>query len=251
MYTMFRNEDGFTRLLSMMQKIELVQVTHKKYASTAVYILCGISLLASILIPVLGLDAVHFIILKQDGWSLLDVFLQREYVTVQAFTKLRAWNENGTSHMLNTGITNSSDWTPLTIMLGGIGTICAACTFLIDNAVIDLLLSTTIMLVVITKGMKLDEGNQHPATMNLAETETLFKDMIKRFKILTEISDCMNAVVGKLIPCLVLVNGLGIVSMVNQILNENWSDVFVYMFTLIKGGAAMYMAATITTEVIP
>lgn len=96
------------------------------------------------------------------------------------------------------------------------------------------------MLVIITKGLKLDEGEECCNNVNLAETQTLFGNVVNQFKTLIEISEAMNAVVAKLIQIIVLVDGLGLVGVLNHTLNGNYSATCVYMFRLVKDGLAIY-----------
>lgn len=169
--------------------------------------------------------------------------------TLTAFTKLRQWNEHSKNHTLNIPVANASEWTPLTIILGGTGSISSFCSLLVDNAISDLLLLTTITIIIVAKKMKLDEGDTECPTMNLAETQALFNDMLNQFKILTEVSEAVNGIVDKLIPPLVAVDGLAIVSMINQVLNGNWSGVAAHGFVLLKDAVTIYAATTIKAEV--
>lgn len=249
MYGMAFKECNFANLLSKLQDGNVVSHTHKEYISPAVKLLCTVSLLICLFISVFGLDVIHYAIVKKEGWSMHDVFLQREYDTIMAFTRFREWDKNATRHVLNTPISNASDWTPLNIILGSTGIASSFCSLLLDNSVSDLVLITAIMLVIIAKGMRLGEGDQICRNMNPAETNGIFNDLVKEFRILTELSECMNAIVGNLVPLLVAVDSLAIVAMLQNILSENYSGTFVYAFRLAKDGLAMYMATSVNVQV--
>lgn len=96
--------------------------------------------------------------------------------------------------------------------------------------------------------MKLDEGDQRSRNMIMAESQSLFNDLVKRFQTLTQLSECMNAVAGNLTPLLIAVDGLAVVAMINEILSENYSATFVYAFRLAKDGLALCMAYSINSE---
>lgn len=75
--------------------------------------------------------------------------------TTSAFTRFRKWDEAAQNHTLNTPITNSSEWTALNIILVVTGTVSSFCALLITNAISDILLSTTVMLVIVARKLQL------------------------------------------------------------------------------------------------
>lgn len=224
-------------------------MTHKYKIEFLTGTLLILSFLMSLLIAIMGLDKVHFYILRTSGWSFQDVLLQQEHNLVSAFTRIRIWQENSTDHILTSPMPNTDGWTPLEVILGGTGIIISFCALLLDSAISDLLLATTVMLHSITKGMDLHEGT-NVNNLNLAEMHTTFHKIVKRFEVLMDVSEAMNRVVGGLIPFLISVDVLVIVNMLNHGLDGNWSLVIVYILKLTKDLAAVYLALTITGEVI-
>lgn len=128
-------------------------------------------------------------------------------------------------------------------------TISSFCSQFIENSISDMLLLTAIMLSIVTRNLKLEEGDLRRSRLSQTETQGLFRNMMKRFQSLTEISEAMNAVIGKLIPLLVSVDCPGVVSMINDLLNDNYTSCAVYAFRLVKDGLAIYIACTINAEV--
>lgn len=79
LYGMAYNAESYSNLLTKLQDGNIVEHAHRKSIYYAVNILCMVSWLTSIFVPIMGLDVLHFMNLKADGWMLHDVFLQREY----------------------------------------------------------------------------------------------------------------------------------------------------------------------------
>lgn len=248
-YQLVQKKDAYANLLPKMQANDLVQKTHKNKIEWLTCTLCILSILISLLIAILGLDVVHFYILKTSGWSFEDVLLQHEYDIVSAFTKIRIWQENATDHILTLPLPHTGGWTPMGLILGGTGITLSFCAFLLDSAISDMFLATTVMLHTITKEMNLHEG-MNVKNMNMAETQTTFREIVKRFDALMGVSEAVNGIVGGLIPFMISVDVLVIVSMLNQGLDGNWSSVLVNLLKLTKDVIGVYLAKTITDEVI-
>lgn len=248
-YHITRNLSIFPKLLAKLQSTEFVTITHKSYINIAIKILCGTSLAASLLIAILGLDAVHYYIVKTEGWTFHDVALQRDENIVSAFSRLRFWYKNAENHTLNTPMGNQTYWTPMNIILGTVGISWSFCGLFLTSSINDIFLATTVMLAIATKNMHLDEGEVGRDDMNLAETQALFNAVVKRFKKLAEISESMNEFVGRLIPFIAMMDALIIVSYVNESLEGNWSIVTCYSFGLVKDITAICFATSIAAEV--
>lgn len=248
MHNLICNKEAVCNLLSKLRSHILIPVTHTSQIECITGIICMLSIIGSFLTAIMGLDTVHFYIVKTSGWSFRDVVLQHEFNIINAFTKMRIWNQNVTEHVLKSPIANAGDWTPLEVILGGFGISSSFCALLLDSAVSDLLLSSSAMLYWIVKEMRLDEGCTK-TNMNLAETQTTFKGIVKRFECVMDISEAMNEAVGGLVPFLISVNVLVVVSMLNLTLDNNWSAVSIHAFKLIKDSAAIYLANNIAAEV--
>lgn len=247
-FHLVQRKDAFSSLVSKMQITELVRLTHKKKIEYLTGTLCTLTILMSFFIAIKGLDKVHFYILKTSGWSFEDVFLQHEYDIVSAFTRIRLWKENATDHIMISPLPNTNSWTPMAVILGGTGIVMSFCALLLDFAISDIFLGTTVMLYSITREMDLREG-RNVKNLNLAETQTTFKNIVDRFEVLTDLSEAMNELIGGLIQFLISVDVLLIVNMLNHGLDGNWSFVLVYALKLIKDLIGVHLAKTISNEV--
>lgn len=247
-YQLFHNQNDFYKLLSKLQARNMVRLTHSNRTECATRAVCVLTILISMIIAITGLDTVHFYIVKTSGWSFRDVMLQHEYNIVNAFTKLRLWNENATDHILNSPLSNSSVWTPLEVLMGGIGISSSFCGLLLESAIRSLFLTTTVMLYITTRGMQLDEAAK-VGNLNLAQTQTLFHKIVKRFETLMDVTKALNQIIGKLIPFLVSVDALAIIGMLNHVVDANWSSVSVHVFKLTQDIIAVYVTKAITSEV--